>query len=100
MPTYSSSSYGSPFRGTVTPVVRWLLIANTAVFGASLVFALMRMPDLAITWLGLQPSEAIYRPWTVLTYAFVHAGVGHWFFNMITLFFFGPRLEERWGARP
>ena len=39
------------------------------------------------------------QPWTLLTYAFVHAGLGHIFFNMLVLFFFGPPLEERWGSR-
>jgi membrane associated rhomboid family serine protease len=101
MPNFSSPSYGSPFRGTVTPWVRWLLIANTAVFGATLVLQLLRVPELfVLDWLGLQPGRVLIRPWTVVTYAFVHAGVFHWFFNMIALFFFGPRLEERWGGKP
>ena len=39
------------------------------------------------------------RPWTALTYTFLHADFMHLLFNMIGLFFFGPRLEERLGGR-
>jgi hypothetical protein len=30
---------------------------------------------------------------------FVHLGIFHLLFNMLTLFFFGPPLEERWGSQ-
>ncbi|HEX8695114.1 MAG TPA: rhomboid family intramembrane serine protease [Longimicrobium sp.] len=97
---YYDSSYGSPFRSTVTKWVRWLLIANTAVFGATLVLTLARVSEAVVfDWIGLSPLHVLSRPWTPLTYAFAHAGVFHWLFNMMALFFFGPRLEERWGGR-
>ena len=98
MPYYET--YGSPFRSVVTRWVRWLLIANTAVFGGLLLLELFRLtPTLAWNWLALRPSSVLVRPWTVLTYAFVHAGAFHWLFNMFALYLFGPRLEERWGQR-
>lgn len=37
--------------------------------------------------------------WRILTYMFLHGGAGHLFFNMLTLFFFGPQLENRMGSR-
>lgn len=37
--------------------------------------------------------------WTFLTYAFVHVGGWHILFNMMTLWFFGPPIENRWGTR-
>ncbi|MDT8368571.1 MAG: rhomboid family intramembrane serine protease [Longimicrobiales bacterium] len=44
--------------------------------------------------------EVFTAPWTLVTYQFLHApGFGHIFFNMLMLYFFGPRLEERIGAR-
>lgn len=98
MPYYET--YGSPFRSVVTRWVRWLLIANTAVFGGLLVLELFRVtPGTAWNWLALRPDQVLLRPWTVLTYAFVHAGPFHWLFNMFALYLFGPRLEERWGSR-
>jgi membrane associated rhomboid family serine protease len=53
-------------------------------------------------WLGpfvLVPAAIIYRPWSVITYMFLHADLWHLFFNMLALFFFGPRLEARLGSR-
>lgn len=45
------------------------------------------------------PAYALLRPWTLLTYMFVHADWGHLFFNMLALFFFGPRLEVELGGK-
>jgi membrane associated rhomboid family serine protease len=44
------------------------------------------------------PADVLLRPWTIVTYMFLHAGIGHIFFNMLGLFFFGPRVEERMGS--
>jgi len=45
------------------------------------------------------PQLAIIRPWTAVTYMFLHGGLMHIGFNMLTLYFFGPRVEQRIGAR-
>ncbi|MSR23355.1 MAG: rhomboid family intramembrane serine protease [Gemmatimonadetes bacterium] len=57
------------------------------------------VPGAFLDLMTLVPSAALYRPWTVLTYQFVHAGFLHLLFNMMGLFFLGPRLEERIGGR-
>jgi membrane associated rhomboid family serine protease len=49
--------------------------------------------------LVLVPALIPERPWTILTYAFLHADLMHLLFNMIGLFFFGPRLENTLGGR-
>jgi len=49
--------------------------------------------------LVLVPALIPVRPWTVVTYMFLHAGLWHLLFNMLALFFFGPRLELRLGGR-
>ena len=43
------------------------------------------------TWISLSSnaSELLFKPWTLLIYAFVHAGLFHLFFNMIILNFAG-----------
>jgi len=46
----------------------------------------------------LVPALILVRPWTVVTYMFLHAGFSHLFFNMLALYFFGPRLEARLGG--
>ncbi len=76
----------------MTPWVRRLLIANVAVFALT-----MGLPYLGYL-LAFQPVSVLARPWTALTYMFVHAGFWHILFNMISLYFFGPRVEERLGS--
>ena len=43
------------------------------------------------------PALFVARPWTLITYVFLHNGLVHLFFNMFVLFFFGPALERRVG---
>ena len=45
-------------------------------------------------------QAALHRPWTFLTYMFVHAGLLHLAFNMLVLYSLGTRVEERMGSRP
>lgn len=37
----------------------------------------------------LSISKLQYKPWTIFTNIFVHIGIGHLFFNMLTLYWFG-----------
>lgn len=88
----------------MTPWVMRLIIANVLTY-----VALQATPDL-YRILTLFPPAVIgldnayfpampFRPWTLVTYMFLHAGIGHLFFNMIGLYFFGPRLEARLGSK-
>lgn len=77
-----------------TPMVKRLLIANVVIFAITLL-----LPAVVGDWLAFQPARIVFRPWAPLTYMFVHASLGHLFFNMLMLFFFGPPLEGRWGER-
>jgi membrane associated rhomboid family serine protease len=79
----------------MTPWARRLLIANVAVFfGTTLL-----LPPYLVDQLVLIPGLLAVRPWTLVTYQFLHAGVMHLLFNMLGLYFFGPRLEARIGSR-
>jgi membrane associated rhomboid family serine protease len=77
----------------VTPWVQRLLIANVLMF-----FVQMTSPALT-SLLVFDPREVLGRPWTLATYMFLHGGIGHIFFNMLTLWFAGPMVEERLGQR-
>ena len=77
----------------LTPWVRRLLIANVVMF-----LVTMASPPLYRA-LILYPPWVLYRPWTLVSYMFLHGGFGHLFFNMLGLYFFGPRLESRLGSR-
>ena len=78
----------------MTPWVTRLLLANAAMYLVTLGVGGLN----ALSFLVLVPAYIPLRPWTVITYMFLHAGLGHIFFNMLALFFFGPRLEERLGG--
>jgi membrane associated rhomboid family serine protease len=77
----------------MTPWVARLLFLN----------AVMYLLTLAVPGLGdalmFVPALILSRPWTIVTYMFLHGSLGHIFFNMLALFFFGPRLEARLGSR-
>lgn len=95
------TSYGSGFGslgGGMTPWVKRLLIANTAVAVALLVLSLTPLGSLW-RWLAFAPGDFITRPWTLLTYGFVHLSPFHLLGNLLVLYFFGPRLEDTWGGR-
>ena len=70
-----------------------LILANVVVF-----LLMSGIPPALLQRLVLIPSEAWRAPWTFITYMFLHGGLGHIFFNMLALFFFGPRLEARLGG--
>lgn len=77
----------------MTPWVLRLLVANVIVF-----FLQMTVPGITGAF-AFMPAYAIVRPWTFVTYMFLHGGFTHILFNMIALYFFGPRVEERMGSR-
>src|SRR5687767_8066113 len=78
----------------MTPIVRALLMANVGAF-----FVQNMMPALANAFVFV-PRLVVIRPWSVVTYMFLHGGLMHLLFNMLALYFFGPRVEERIGSRP
>lgn len=63
------------------------------------VFFLQQTSPAVTDALILVPAHALERPWTLFTYMFLHASVGHILFNMLALYFFGPRLETLLGGR-
>jgi membrane associated rhomboid family serine protease len=78
----------------MTPWVKRLLIANVAVF-----FVQLTVPG-ATQLLAFIPAYALVRPWSFVTYMFAHSTsqYTHILFNMLVLYFFGPRVEERLGS--
>lgn len=47
--------------------------------------------------LGLSKSTFTSHPWSIVTNLFLHAGFGHLFANMLTLYFFGSYLARLLG---
>jgi membrane associated rhomboid family serine protease len=80
----------------LTVWVRRLLVANLLVF---LIQKTLLVDPRFLQAFGFVPLHALERPWTFVTYMFLHAGVLHLAFNMLMLFMFGPSVEERMGGR-
>jgi membrane associated rhomboid family serine protease len=77
----------------MTPVVRLLVAANVALF-------VLQMASPLVEYLGVfVPRLILIRPWTLVTYMFLHGGFTHILFNMLGLFFFGPQVEDRMGSK-
>jgi len=58
---------------------------------ANAIYSWFELPKDLIAFLG--------KPWTLVTYAFLHAGFGHIFWNMLLLYFFGRTFLNLFDAR-
>ena len=81
----------------MTPWVKRLIIANVGVF--FLQYVGDRTISAFLSQLELVPGAVLSHPWTLVTYMFLHGGLTHIGFNMLGLYFFGPRVEERLGSQ-
>jgi membrane associated rhomboid family serine protease len=78
----------------MTPGVTRLIVANVIMF-----LVQQGLDPRAESLLMFRPELTLLRPWTPITYMFLHGGIWHLFFNMLGLYFFGPALESRLGSR-
>jgi membrane associated rhomboid family serine protease len=78
------------------PVTQALIIANVAIFflGGS---GMLSLDELALWPPG--GFESRFAPWQLVTYAFLHGGFAHIFFNMLGLYMFGSEIERLFGSR-
>jgi membrane associated rhomboid family serine protease len=89
--------------GGISPAVKALIFANVAVFVMQVVLALASPLAMRAVFepLALSPHDVVQRfwLWQLVTYMFLHAGVFHILFNMLSLWMFGTDLERLWGSR-
>jgi membrane associated rhomboid family serine protease len=78
------------------PVTQALLIANVAVFFIG-EMGMLRLDEFALWPPG--GFESRFAPWQLVTYAFLHGGFAHIFFNMLGLYMFGSEVERLFGSR-
>lgn len=88
------------------PAVKHLIIINVICFVAlntpgigDIIFAYFAM----FSWergIGIIPDQPfIFYPWQLITYMFLHGGIGHIFFNLFALWIFGTAIENTIGTR-
>lgn len=90
---YDNGSRGG-FMSNVPKAVKHIILINVLM----LVLTYLNNP-LMSKWFALNPISFIWKPWQLVTYMFMHGGLGHLFFNMYTLFIFGSVLENVWGTK-
>ncbi len=81
------------------PVTRALIIANVVAF----LLQMNGMPLLGAfaLWPPAVGPDMVsgFAPWQLVTYGFLHGGIGHIFFNMFGMYMFGSAVELLFGAR-
>ena len=98
MPRYSSPSYASSFSFGPGPIST----ALKAIIGANVVLFLAQyFSPLVTDVFALRPVAVVhgFAVWQLVTYMFLHGGIGHLVVNMLTLWMFGTELERTWGTR-
>jgi membrane associated rhomboid family serine protease len=80
--------------------VKWLLIANIALFFPYFVSPGNSGIHQLLDNLALVPASVVqtFAIWQVVTYLFLHASIGHILWNMLALWLFGIELERTWGT--
>ncbi|WP_028999453.1 rhomboid family intramembrane serine protease [Azohydromonas australica] len=78
------------------PITKAFMLACVGMFCVQLLLPFAFLDLLLALWpLG----SGQFWPWQVVTYAFLHGGVVHLFFNMLGLWMFGSEIERLWGSR-
>ncbi|HFE63301.1 MAG TPA: rhomboid family intramembrane serine protease [Caldithrix sp.] len=89
--------YRQSSSGMMTPGVKNLLLANIAVFIVQIL-----APSLVENKYFILVPQLVFKKlylWQLVTYMFLHGGLGHIFFNMFALWMFGIELERTWGTK-
>lgn len=80
------------------PAVQQLIFLCVLVFVPALLLQLFRL-ETPLYFLTYTPS-VWYKPWSVLTYMFLHLSLWHLLGNLLWLYFVGSILEDLVGAKP
>jgi len=80
---------------SLSPITRTLIIANVGAY-----FVQMWSPESTLYQFALWPwGTPLFHVWQPVTYAFLHGGLAHLFFNMFGLYMFGPEIERVLGSQ-
>lgn len=87
-------------------IVEKIIILNVAIFVLTYLFNTLSFlfnvdGNFIMTWFSLKPDFELllYRPWTIITYGFLHAGFFHILFNMMVLYYFGNLFLDFFNSR-
>ncbi len=88
---------------SLTPVVKWLLIINVAIYLLDTLISSGKANELTPIkyFFSIMPftPALMLQVWRLITYQFLHWDFYHILFNMLGLWFLGPSLEQQWGSK-
>lgn len=108
---YQGNNYTTSSSVYWTPGVKILIIANAIVFALQVILYSIESRNSGtwtpfshfIQYFALDTSKVIPKLWLwqLLSYSFLHSitDIFHLLFNLLTLFFFGHIVEERYGTK-
>lgn len=80
----------------IPPITRNLIIINVVVF---LLLLVLNNNQVDMYLAGFYPGSPFFHSWQIVTHMFMHGGFTHILFNMLTLYSFGPILEQSLGDK-
>src|SRR5437867_2980315 len=94
-------SRSSLFYSSFPSGVKWLIIANVAVYLVYYFGSLIQESPIFQTFRLIPGEVARGKIWQLVTYLFLHdlGGPSHILFNMLGLWMFGAPIEQTWGTR-
>ena len=98
--SFFDNNYRGGFMSNVPQAVKSIIIINVLVW----IMTTLDRNGIIFSYCSLYPGHGNIlpvwcRPWTFVTYMFLHGGFAHLFFNMYALFLFGSVLERVWGTQ-
>jgi len=82
----------------ITPVTRNIIILNVIFFVGTLLLKNLNI-NIDALLAGYFPLSPNFRSWQIITHMFMHGSIMHIVFNMLTLYSFGPVLEQVLGQK-
>ena len=77
-------------------IVEKIIVLNIFIFVMTYLFNTLSFlfqidGNFIVTWFSLNPDfdELLFKPWTLISYGFLHMGFFHILFNMLILYYFG-----------
>ncbi len=95
------NNYYRPSASSILPpVIKWIIIINVVLFLITMASGYFGYEQQLYNALAMHYfTSDLFQPHQLVTYAFMHGGLAHLFFNMFALWMFGTMLENHWGSK-
>ncbi|MFC7347635.1 rhomboid family intramembrane serine protease [Chryseobacterium zhengzhouense] len=80
----------------IPPLTRNIILINVVVF---IIVNILNNNQVNAYLAGFYPFSPFFHSWQIITHMFMHGSIMHILFNMLTLFSFGPILEQSLGDK-